>query len=76
MGRGHRDGQGEPVFAYYLTALDGCDPTMIDVLGLKKSQLQGVLDPDGALVEQSQVDPDHVKKLALEYLKRRKKKVA
>jgi SNF2 family DNA or RNA helicase len=72
IGRVHRDGQKEPVFAYYLTAEDGADPIMIDVLGVKRSQLEGVKNPHGDLIKKSQIDPDHVKKLAEGYLKGKK----
>lgn len=72
LGRVHRDGQEQPVFAYYLVARDGADPTMVDTLGLKRSQIEGVLDPAGELVTKMTVDPDHVKKLAADYLKGRK----
>lgn len=59
-----------PVFAYFLVANDGADPVMADVLGLKQAQLDGVRNEEAALVEESQVDPDHIKKLALAYLQR------
>lgn len=68
-GRVHRDGQMEPVFEYYLVASEGSDPTVVDVLGLKSQQLEGVLDPHGVMIQKLQIDPDHVKKLALDYLK-------
>lgn len=70
IGRLHRDGQENPVFVYYLTATTGCDPVMIDVIGAKKEQLEGVLDPDKKIFSVSMVDPQHVKKLAEDYLKR------
>ena len=71
IGRIYRDGQLEPVFAYYLTATDGCDPIMVDVLGLKKAQLDGVISSEGKVISKGQIDPDHVKKLAEEYLRQR-----
>jgi SNF2 family DNA or RNA helicase len=71
IGRVYRDGQLDPVFAYYLTATDGCDPIMIDVLGLKKAQFDGVINPEGKVISKGQIDPNHVKKLAEEYLRRR-----
>lgn len=69
IGRIYRDGQTEPVFAYYLIARDGADPTMVDTLGLKRSQIEGVLDPAGELVTKLTVDPEHIRKLAAAYLK-------
>lgn len=71
VGRAHREGQDQPVFAYYLTASDGCDPYMTDALGLKRQQIEGVRDPDAELVEGLEVDPDHVKNLARDYLRKR-----
>jgi len=69
-GRLHRDGQSRPVFAYYVISDSGCDPLMCDVLGLKMAQMEGIRDPDGAPVVIRQVDPDHIKKLAADYLLR------
>lgn len=73
VGRIHRDGQTAPVHAYYLTAADGADPYMIDALDLKRQQIEGVRDPDQDIVEDLQVDPDHVKKLARAYLAKKGK---
>ena len=69
VGRVYRDGQLKPVFSYYPVARDGADPIMLDVLGLKKSQIEGVRDPSGKLVIEKTVDPEHIKKLARGYLK-------
>ncbi len=71
IGRVHRDGQENPVFAYYPISNEGCDPIMIDVLGVKRQQLDGVRDPKGTAVIKNTVDPDHVKKLAQAYLRRK-----
>lgn len=71
IGRVFRSGQESPVFVYYLTADAGCDPIMVDVLGLKRGQLEGVRDPEGRLVETLEVDPDHVRKLAEDFIGRR-----
>ena len=64
-----RDGQTKPVFAYYLVAEEGSDPVIADVCGIKSRQLEGIRDPDADLIERLTVDPDHVKKLAQEFLK-------
>lgn len=69
-GRLHRDGQKRPVFAYYPIADSGSDPIVCDVLGLKTAQVEGIRDPDGAPLVSRQVDPDHIKKLAADYLRR------
>lgn len=70
VGRLHRDGQPNPVMAYYLISDQGADPTMVDVLDLKRQQLEGAIEPDGALSQAVSVDPHHVRKLAEAYLGR------
>jgi SNF2 family DNA or RNA helicase len=69
--RVYRDGQAHPVFAYYLESAEGSDPIVMDILGVKKQQLDGVLDPNADIVEALEVDTDHVKKLAAAYLRTR-----
>jgi superfamily II DNA or RNA helicase len=68
VGRVARDGQKDPVLAYFLVAESGSDPIVADVLGIKRMQLEPVRDPNQELVEQLTVDPQHVKKLAQDYL--------
>ncbi len=48
IGRINREGQTawpDRVDAYFLIADDGADPAMVDVVGLKASQLHGIVDP-------------------------------
>lgn len=71
IGRVHRDGQKDPVVAYYLVADSGSDPIVSDVLGLKRAQLDGVRDPNAELVTRSQSDPDRIKRLAQDFLRQR-----
>jgi SNF2 family DNA or RNA helicase len=67
-----RDGQETPVIAYYLVSDEGSDPIISDVLGIKKGQLQGVINPEQELIEKlSDVALDGVKRLAEEVLKQR-----
>ena len=54
---------------YYLIAEAGSDPVMVDVLGLKKQQIDGIRDPNQDLVTKLQVDPNHIKMLAEKFLK-------
>lgn len=68
VGRIGRDGQKDPVVAYMLLADTGSDPIVADVLGLKRSQIEGVRDPSLDLVEKLEVDPNHIKRLAEGYL--------
>ncbi|GAC1393635.1 MAG: hypothetical protein NVSMB47_01280 [Polyangiales bacterium] len=71
VGRVHRDGQAEPVVAYFLVAEHGADPVMADVLGLKRQQIDGLRDPYADLVERLDQGPGNVRKLAHEYLRQR-----
>lgn len=71
IGRVFRDGQKYPVFAYYLLSDSGSDPVISDTLGLKTQQIDGIRKPKQELIEKLQVDPDHIKKLARDYLNRK-----
>ncbi len=70
-GRIYRDGQADPVVAYYLLSEDGSDPVIADVLGVKRQQIEGVRDATDELVERLEVDPHHVRRLAEAYLQRK-----
>ncbi len=70
IGRIARDGQVDPVVAYYLVAESGADPIMADVLGIKRSQIEGVRDPDGQLVERLDREVGAIRRLAEECLRR------
>lgn len=71
IGRVQRDGQPDPVVAYFLVCDSGSDPSVVDALGLKTGQVEGIRTPDGSLVEELQVDPGRVRKLAVAYLAQR-----
>lgn len=72
IGRVHRDGQTEPVAAYYLVAEEGSDPVIADVLGIKDAQSEGIVNPDKEVdVTLVGAAEDHVKKLATDVLRRR-----
>lgn len=75
-GRLDRDGQLWPVFLYFLVAEEGSDPTVADVAGVKAQQLTGIRDPDAEMIEELQLDPNHVKKLAEAFLKGRSAKTS
>jgi len=71
IGRQARDGQDETVLAYYLVSETGSDPVVMDVLGLKRQQIEGVKNPDQDLIEMlDSGGADNVKRLAQEYLTR------
>lgn len=70
IGRVHRDGQKDKVVAYMLLSETGADPIMADVLGVKRGQLEGIMDPDAEPVTAG-LDPDHIMNLARDFVKRR-----
>lgn len=72
-GRIHRDGQPDPVMAYFLLSNTGSDPVIADTLGIKKAQIAGVRDPSRPLIEK-QRQADDIKRLATYYLKQVKKR--
>ena len=71
IGRVARDGQPDPVVAYFLLADVGSDPIVSDVLGLKRQQIEGVRDPDADIVEKLEVDEGRIKRLAEGLLRQR-----
>jgi len=70
-GRLARDGQQSPVLAYYPMADKGSDPVIVDILGIKRVQAEGITDPDGAPMEQIDDGGSHVKALAEAALRQR-----
>jgi SNF2 family DNA or RNA helicase len=70
IGRVWRDGQENPVNVYFMVSDEGSDPFMVEVNGVKEQQIEGIRDPEAALVEKLQLDPDRIKNLARRYLER------
>jgi SNF2 family DNA or RNA helicase len=70
IGRVHRDGQENPVMAYFLLADGGADPIMSEVLGVKRGQIEGVINPASGLVEQLE-NVGGIRKLAQSYIERK-----
>ena len=70
VGRVHRDGQDSAVTVYYLLADSGSDPTVARTLGLKREQVEGIINPDGGGFARLQSDSDRIAKLAEDYLER------
>lgn len=64
IGRVFRDGQTEPVTAYFLVADDGADPLIAEKLGLKRQQAEGIRNPDAEILEEYQVDRERAVLLA------------
>lgn len=71
IGRVFRDGQTEPVTAYFLVADDGADPLIAEKLGLKRQQAEGIRNPDQEILEDLQVDQGRAIELAKFFLKKR-----
>lgn len=72
VGRLHRFGQNEPVAAYFLIAEEGSDPVIADVLGLKRSQSEPLINPEAALVGEAEVDPERITRLAEAFMKQQR----
>jgi SNF2 family DNA or RNA helicase len=70
IGRLDRDGQPDPVTAYYLVSEQGADPVMSDVLGIKREQIEGIRNPGGALLERIETGELSIKRMAEEFLAR------
>ena len=69
-GRLQRDGQAGNVTAFYLVSDAGSDPTVSGVLGLKKAQVTGMLEPGtSGLQRTTEGAESRVKILAQNYLK-------
>lgn len=66
-----RDGQPFPTLFYYLLSNSGSDPIIADMLGIKRGQVEGILDPKGAFEHGLDADGQNVRKLAQAYLLRR-----
>ncbi len=56
------------VIAYFMVAEAGADPIIEDVLGLKRCDQVPVLDANAPLIDTQTVDPEHIQKLARQYL--------
>jgi SNF2 family DNA or RNA helicase len=67
IGRLNREGQTEPVTAFYLTIEEGSDPPMMDMLGLKASQAAAIID-NGLGVQHVESDVSRLQVLVQRYL--------
>jgi superfamily II DNA or RNA helicase len=73
-GRVHRDGMGsEPVLAYWMLTDAGSDPVVAEVLGLKREQAEGIVNPGRPRVEPLDVagGEQNMRRLAEAYLRQR-----
>lgn len=64
----------EQVTVFYLTCDNGSDPPIMDILGLKSSQANGIINPFGAAPKQHS-DKSRLKALAQYYIKKHNIKV-
>lgn len=74
IGRLHRDGQDDPVVAYFLVSEGGSDPLMAEVLGIKRGQSDPILDPDAPILRPVDQTGDRVRALAESVLERRRRR--
>lgn len=73
VGRLDRDGQEEPVLAYFLVSEGGSDPVVAEVLNIKRMQSEPLIDPDAPLLAPIADPGDRVLKLA-EYVLRKRRR--
>lgn len=66
-----RDGQQNPVTAFFLVTDDGSDPPMMDVLGIKASEATQIVDPHVG-VQKADTDTTNLQKLVQRYLDRKR----
>lgn len=71
IGRLNRDGQKNPVVAYFLVSEEGADPAIAEVLGVKRQQVEGIRNPNQDFLERLETDGSHAKRLAATYLRQR-----
>lgn len=76
IGRVHRDGQPDPVQAYFPVCSDDFDQVMLEVLGVKREQIEGVINPDDNLVERLDVGQRQLRDMARNYLRSQGETVA
>ena len=69
IGRVDREGQQRQVMAIYLCSESGSDPLIIDLLGLKSSQAQEIIDPSLG-VQSPHSDNSRIQLLVQKYLKK------
>jgi len=69
IGRLRRDGQPDPVVAYFLVADSGSDPVVAEVLNLKRQQAEPIVDPFGETMHLQADTTDRVRRLAEQVLR-------
>lgn len=74
IGRLDREGQTKPVMAIFLCSDSGSDPLLMDLLGLKSSQAQGIIDPHLG-IQTIHSDETRIQMMIQKYLKKKGLKV-
>jgi superfamily II DNA or RNA helicase len=64
IGRLHRDGQTDPVLAYFLHTDSGSDPAIVETLQIKRGQSEPMMSTDGKLFAQTVDNGDRIRRLA------------
>lgn len=67
-----REGQENPVMAFFLVSEEGSDPPIMDVLGIKASEAQQIVDPHLG-VEKAEQDMSNLRRLVERYLEKSRK---
>ena len=75
IGRLDRDGQDEPVTAFYLTTNEGSDPIIIETCGIKNAEITAVVDA-GEVIPEQHTDITNLQRLVQRYLEKPKRRVA
>lgn len=70
IGRLYRDGQEEPVIAYFLVSDHGADPVMAEVLSLKTQQSELIVHPDAEMLTPIVDSTERMRRLAADVLAR------
>lgn len=70
-----REGQKNPVTIFFLVTDDGSDPPIMDVLGIKASEAQSIVDPHVG-VEVKDNDRSNLSRLVARYLDKKKTSVS
>ncbi|GAB1537091.1 hypothetical protein ADMFC3_27220 [Geovibrio sp. ADMFC3] len=71
-GRLRRDGQEKKILQVFLLSEYGSDPVITDVLGIKASQSDGVLNPERSILKTTNFDDSRVQMLARKILNEKK----
>jgi SNF2 family DNA or RNA helicase len=68
IGRVNRDGQDKPVTGIFLVCDGGSDPPMVDLLGLKAEQADGINDPFAPTGVVTEGDESRIQEMARRFL--------